>query len=96
MRESRLLSLALIAPALAILLLLFVYPLGFSLVTAFVDQERAWTLGNFTKAFDFYSRDILFTLLIVALSTLLIGLSAIAIGGYLTLGENPRAVAALK
>ena len=96
MRESRLLSLALIAPALTILLLLFVYPLGFSLVTAFVDQERAWTLGNFTKAFDFYSRDILFTLLIVALSTLLIGLSAVAIGGYLVLGENPRAVAALK
>jgi ABC-type spermidine/putrescine transport system permease subunit I len=88
--------LALVAPALAILLLLFVYPLGFSLVTAFVDQEGAWTLGNFTKAFEFYSRDIAFTVLIVAVSTALVGLSAIAIGGYLVLGDNPRAVAALK
>ncbi len=96
MRESRLISLALVAPALLILLLLFVYPLGFSLVTAFVDEQNAWTVANFTKAFEFYSRDILFTVMIVALSTVLIGLSAIAIGGYLVLGENPRAVALLK
>ena len=58
------------APALRILLALFVYPLGFSLVTAFVDAETgAWTLANFTKAFEFYSHDILFTVLIVGLST---------------------------
>ncbi len=96
MRESRLISLALIAPALLILLLLFVYPLGFSLVTAFVDDSGSWTFANFIKAFEFYSRDILFTVLIVTLSTLLIALAAIAIGGYLVLGENPRAVACLK
>jgi ABC-type spermidine/putrescine transport system permease subunit I len=96
MRESRLISLALILPALSILLALFVYPLGFCLVTAFVDDENAWTVANFVKAFEFYSRDILFTVLIVALSTVLIGLLAMAIGGYLVLGENPRAVALLK
>jgi len=96
MTESRLISLALVAPALAILVALFVYPLGFSLVTAFVDEAGVWTVGNFTKAFDFYWRDIGFTVLIVALSTVLIGGFAIAIGGFLTLGENPRAVAALR
>jgi putative spermidine/putrescine transport system permease protein len=96
MRQSRLISLALVAPALLILLALFVYPLGFSLVTAFVDEAGAWTFGNFTKALDFYWRDVGFTVLIVSLSTLLIGGFAIAIGGYLTLGENPRAVAALR
>jgi ABC-type spermidine/putrescine transport system permease subunit I len=96
MRQSRLISLALVAPALAILLALFVYPLGFSLVTAFEGEAGAWTVGNFTKAFDFYWRDIGFTVLIVGLSTLLIGGFAIAIGGFLTLGENPRAVAALR
>lgn len=96
MRESRLISLTLIAPALFILLALFVYPLGFSLVTAFVDEQNAWTIANFVKAFEFYSRDILFTVMIVALSTILIGLAATAIGGYLVLGENPRAVALLK
>jgi ABC-type spermidine/putrescine transport system permease subunit I len=96
MTQSRLISLALVAPALAILLALFVYPLGFSLVTAFEAEGGAWTVGNFTKAFDFYWRDIGFTVLIVGLSTVLIGGFAIAIGGFLTLGENPRAVAALR
>ena len=97
MRQSRLISFALVAPALAILFTLFVYPLGFSLVTAFVDGDTgAWTVGNFTKAWEFYSRDILFTVLIVALSTGLIGVFAIAIGGYLVLGDNPRAVAVLR
>jgi len=37
-----------------------------------------------------------FTLGIVALSTVLIALVAIAIAGYLTLGESPRAVAVLR
>jgi ABC-type spermidine/putrescine transport system permease subunit I len=96
MRQSRLISLGLVTPALLILLLLFVYPLGFSLVTAFVDDAGAWTFGNFAKAFEFYSRDVLFTVVIVSLSTVLIGLGAVAIGGYLVLGENPRAVAVLR
>jgi putative spermidine/putrescine transport system permease protein len=97
MGESRLISLSLVTPALLILLALFVYPLGFSLVSAFVDTETGvWTVHNFTKAFEFYSRDILFTLLIIGLSTALIGVLAIAIGGYLVLGDNLRAVALLR
>jgi ABC-type sugar transport system permease subunit len=97
MRQSRLISLALVAPALAILLALFVYPLGFSLVTAFVDGETgAWTLANFAKAFEFYSRDVLFTVVIVSLSTALIGAFAVAIGGFLVLSDSPRAVAILR
>src|SRR5207253_10000499 len=46
--------------------------------------------------FDLYTTDLLFTLAIVLLSTLLIGLVAIAIAGYLTLGENPRTVSILR
>jgi ABC-type spermidine/putrescine transport system permease subunit I len=86
----------LVAPALVTVLVLFVYPLGYSLVTAFVTKEGGATLANFVRAFEFYSVDILFTLIIVGVSTLLVGLCAIAIGGYLTLGENARAVAILK
>jgi putative spermidine/putrescine transport system permease protein len=97
MRQSRLISFALVAPALAILLGLFVYPLGFSLITAFVDGETgAWTLANFAKAFEFYSRDVLFTIVIVGLSTALIGIFAVAIGGFLVLSDSPRAVATLR
>lgn len=96
MQGSRHLGIFLVAPALATVLILFVYPLGYSLVTAFVAKDGTPTLGNFATAFDLYTRDILFTLIIVTLSTALIGFFAIAIGGYLTLGENSRAVAILK
>jgi ABC-type spermidine/putrescine transport system permease subunit I len=78
------------------LVALFVLPLGFSLTTAFVDKEGAVTLANFAKSFEFYSQDIVFTVVIVAASTALIGVFAVSIGGYLVLGGNPRAVAILK
>jgi len=96
MSREHLFSLALVAPALLTLAALFIYPLGFSLVTAFAAEDGGWTVANFTKAFEFYALDIQFTVLIVVLSTLLIGVFSVAIGGYLTLGENPRTVAALR
>ncbi len=96
MDKGRLLSFALVTPALLIVGGLFIYPLGYSLVSAFASDSGQWTVANFNKAYDFYSRDIWFTVLIVSISATLIGLAAIAIGGYLTLGENPRAVAVLK
>lgn len=95
--RDRLYSLLLILPALVTVGLLFLYPLGYSLVSAFHDEEGGgWSLANFLKAYEFYSLDILFTVVIVTLSTLIIGVLAIAIGGYLTLGENRTAVALLR
>jgi ABC-type sugar transport system permease subunit len=96
MRDSRVLSLIFVAPALVVVVALFVYPLGYSLTTAFVDEAGGLTIANFTKAYEFYSRDIWFTVVIVGVSTFLIGIIAIGIGGYLVLGENPRAVAVMK
>jgi putative spermidine/putrescine transport system permease protein len=89
------LGIALVAPALATVAVFFLYPLGYSLVSAFVAPD-GWGLGNLQKAVELYRNDIVFTVLIVGLSTLLIGITSVAIGGYLTLGENPRAVAVLK
>jgi len=91
----RLLGLLLVLPALAVILLLFVMPLAASVIGAF-ELEGGYGLGNFTKAFELYTSDVVFTVLIVSLSTVLIGLFSVAIGGYLTLGENPRAVAILR
>ena len=52
-RPSELLpALALLAPALLMVGLLFVYPLGFSLAYAFRNESTGgWDLGNFSKAF---------------------------------------------
>ena len=92
--RSRPLSLLLVAPALLLVAALFVYPLGFSLASAFTTPEGIG-VGNFAKAFEFYRTDILFTFVIIAASTALIGGLSIAIGGYLTLGGNATAVAIL-
>ena len=96
MQSSRLLALALVAPALTLLACLFLYPLGFSVATAFAVEGDAASLSNFLKAYEFYAVDIAYTVVIVALATALIGLAAVAIGGYLVLGNNPRAVMLLK
>jgi putative spermidine/putrescine transport system permease protein len=93
---DRWVGLALLAPALAVILVFFVAPLAMSAVVAFRRKDGALTLEHFAKSFDLYTTDLLFTLAIVIASTILIGLVAIAIAGYLTLGENPRAVAILR
>jgi ABC-type sugar transport system permease subunit len=87
---------ALVAPALVVVAVFFVVPLALSAIGAFRDPGGAFTLAHFEKSLELYSRDLIFTVAIVALSTLLIAIVAIAIGGYLTLGENPRAVAILR
>jgi len=92
---QRLLGLALVFPALATIVVLFAYPLAYSLVTAF-QTDGAWGFANFVKSYELYRSDIFFTFLIVGLSTLLIAVFAVAIGGYLTLGGNPTAIAVLR
>ena len=84
---------ALIAPALVVVAVLRRAARRCRSVVAFRGKDGGFTLEHFAKAFDFYSTDLLFTLAIVVLSTVLIGIVAIAIAGYLTLGEHPRAVA---
>ena len=94
--SDRALSLLLVGPAVAVVLALFVYPLGYSLISAFTTRDGQPSLDNFIKTFELYGTDILFTLVIVTVSTVLIGLLAAAIGGYLVLGAHPAAVATLK
>ena len=96
LRRGRLAGLVLIAPALAIVVAFFIIPLGISFATAFRAKDGSFTLAHFEKSFELYTTDLLFTLAIVLLSSALIALFAVAIAGYLTLGENPRAVAVLR
>lgn len=86
----------LVAPALAIIGLFFALPLGLSVVGAFRDKAGEYTLANLAKAYELYTTDFLFTIGIVALSSLLIAAIAIAIAGYLALGDHPRLVGTLR
>jgi putative spermidine/putrescine transport system permease protein len=96
MNDKRPAALLLVTPALAMVLALFVYPLGMSLISAFTAHDGQPSLDNFAKAFELYGTDIVFTFVIVAVSTALIGVFAAAIGGYLVLGAHPIAVTVLR
>lgn len=93
--SQRHLGLILIAPGLMLVAALFLYPLCFSLISAF-SKDGAFTLEWFAKAFELYSTDIVFTVVIVLASCALTGLAAIVIAGTLTLGENRYIVGTLK
>jgi ABC-type sugar transport system permease subunit len=94
--SQRQLALLLIAPGLALVAALFLYPLGFSLISAFTGPQGGFSLHAFRNAWELYSGDILFTIVIVVSSCLLTALAAILIAGTLTLGENRWITGTLK
>ena len=94
--SQRQLALLLIAPGLALVAALFLYPLSFSLISAFTGPQGGASLDAFRKARELYSGDILFTVVIVLASCSITGLAAIIIAGTLTLGENRWIVGTLK
>ena len=68
-RQSSL-GLLLIAPGLMLVAALFLYPLSFSMISAFTEGG-GFTLAHFEKAFELYSVDIRFTIFIVLTSSAL-------------------------
>jgi len=94
--SQRQLALLLIAPGLALVAALFLYPLCFSLISAFTGPDGGFSLQAFGKAWELYSGDVIFTVIIVLASCLLTGLASIVIAGTLTLGENRYIVGTLK
>lgn len=94
--SQRQLALLLIAPGLALVAALFLYPLSFSLISAFTGPEGGFSLQSFAKAWELYSGDVVFTVVIVLASCFFTGLAAIVIAGTLTLGENRWIVGTLK
>jgi ABC-type spermidine/putrescine transport system permease subunit I len=89
-------GLLLVSPALAIIVFLFLVPLGGAVTGAFQDPDGGFSFGNFFKTYQLYSTDIIFTIVIVALSAILTAAFSVAIAGYLTLGNSPLAVAILR
>ncbi len=89
-------GLALVAPALLVVALFFIVPLAMSAVLAFRNPSGGFTWEHMAKAFDLYSKDLVFTLAMTLLATLGIALIAILIASYLTLGGHERTRAALR
>lgn len=97
MKENRWISLAMIAPALVIVLGLFMFPLVLSIQQAFIEPDGAGIgMANFVKAFALYGKDVLFTIVIVVVATVLTALVSISIGGFLILSSGKYTVATLR
>jgi ABC-type spermidine/putrescine transport system permease subunit I len=89
-------GLLLVSPALAIIVFLFLVPLAGAVTGAFQEPDGGFSFGNFVKTYQLYSTDILFTVVIVALSAVLTAAFSVAIAGYLTLGTSAAAIAILR
>lgn len=77
--------LLLVAPAALMITVLFLYPLGFSLIAAFTRDGQAFTLEHFHKVYTLYSSDILFTVIVVLVSLALLALISITLSAVITL-----------
>lgn len=87
--------LLLVSPAALMIVVLFLYPLGFSLVSAFTSKTQQFTLEHFSKVFTLYSNDILFTVLIVLISVALLAVISITLSAVITLSPCKPVVRAL-
>lgn len=77
--------LLLVAPAALMIAVLFLYPLGFSLIAAFTDDAQHLTLAHFSKVYTLYSSDVLFTLIIVLASVALLAVLSVTLSAVITL-----------
>ncbi|MCL6743591.1 sugar ABC transporter permease [Kosakonia sp. R1.Fl] len=75
----------LVGPATLLIAVFFLWPLGFSLISAFTSDTQTFTLAHFDKVFALYSNDILFTVLIVLVSLVILALLSITISAIIVL-----------
>jgi ABC-type spermidine/putrescine transport system permease subunit I len=72
--------------------ILFVWPVVLSVVSAFTNKSGHVTLANFATAFGLYGLDIAFTAAMVTGSVAITAVIAVALAGYLVLARRGPAV----
>lgn len=75
----------LVGPAALMTAVLFLYPLAFSLISAFTSDTQRFTLANFRKMAELYSTDILFTVVIVLVSVVVLACLSILLSALIVL-----------
>lgn len=83
--------LSLLAPAVGLMLALYVFPFISSIYRSFLDSQGGLTLANYQKALDLYLRDVLFSLETAVLSTAIAAVVSIALAAYLRLSASRAA-----
>ncbi len=85
MRQSSSMLIWLVLPAASIIGIFFLYPLCFSLYSAFVSAKGTFSFEHMNKAFELYSGDIGYTIFIVFSSLALLAIVSISIAAILRL-----------
>jgi putative spermidine/putrescine transport system permease protein len=85
MRQTTSHNLWLVAPAALMVGIFFLYPLCFSLYSAVTTDQGGFTLIHLHKAFELYSKDMLFTVFIVLISVSILAVLSISIAALITL-----------
>lgn len=85
MRQTTSHNLWLVAPAALMVGIFFLYPLCFSLYSAVTLDEGGFTFIHLHKAFELYSKDMLFTVFIVLISVSILAVLSISIAALITL-----------
>jgi len=80
--------LALLLPATALMLVLYAWPFISSVYRSFLASEGGLTLANYGKAYELYFRDVLFTIEVAILSTIVAAILSISISTYVRLANN--------
>lgn len=80
--------LALLLPATVLMLLLYAWPFVSSVYRSFLVKDGGLTLANYGKAYELYFRDVLFTLEVAILSTLVAAFLSVSISTYVRLTDS--------
>lgn len=89
--------LLLLLPATVLMLALYAWPFISSVYRSFLTKDSTVTLANYEKAFELYFRDVLFSLEVAILGTLIAAVLSISLSAYLRLrgGRIAKAVGLL-
>ncbi len=80
--------LSLLLPAVGLMLALYALPFLASIYRSFLDEGGAFTLAHYQKALDLYLRDVIFSLEVSVLSTVIAVVLSISLATYLRLGSG--------
>jgi len=82
------LPLFLLLPAVTFILVMYVYPFALSIIRSFTDESGSLSLVNYHKAVSLYGRDILFSIQVAILGTLISTILGLALAAYIRLSNS--------
>lgn len=78
----------LLAPAVTFMLLMYAYPFLASIVRSFLDKSGSFSLDNYLKTIDLYTKDIAFTFTVTIFNTVCTAVLAILLAVYFRIRQN--------